>query len=312
MGGKLAVSNDAGRSLPQSIERARLAERLGFDSIWSSQLPPSRDTPLVLAAYAGATSRIGLGTSVLPIYTRHPTAMAQMALSLDELSSGRFLLGIGVSHKVTVEDMWGLRLEHPVEAMREYLTIVRSLVTEGSVAFQGEHFTARSAYTAPRRAELPIYISALSPRMLELAGELADGVSLWMCGPAYIRDEVVPRVRAGREKAGKALDGFEVMAAVPVSLTSNRSAALESFRQTATRYASLPYYRKALDKCFDDMTDSPNDRILDELAGIGDEKVVQAAVERYREAGVTMPLIGHHGSHEGAAKFEDTLEAVAG
>src|SRR5438270_7116133 len=108
MGGKLAVSNDAGRSLPQSIERARLAERLGFDSIWSSQLPPSRDTPLVLAAYAGATSRIGLGTSVLPIYTRHPTAMAQMALSLDELSSGRFLLGIGVSHKVTVEDMWGL------------------------------------------------------------------------------------------------------------------------------------------------------------------------------------------------------------
>ena len=113
-------------------------------------------------------------------------------------------------------------------------------------------------------------------------------------------------------KAGKALDGFEVMAAVPVSLTSNRSAALESFRQTATRYASLPYYRKALDKCFDDMTDSPNDRILDELAGIGDEKVVQAAVERYREAGVTMPLIGHHGSHEGAAKFEDTLEAVAG
>jgi F420-dependent oxidoreductase-like protein len=311
MGRRLAVSIDAGRSLPTSIERARLAERLGYDSIWSSQLPPARDTSLVLAAYAAATSRIGLGTAVLPVYTRHPTAMAQMALTLDEFADGRFQLGMGVSHKITVEGMWGLRLEHPVEAMREYLTIVRSLVTTGSVSFEGEHFTARTAYTAPRRAELPIHISALSPRMLELAGELADGVSLWMCAPGYIRAEVLPRVRAGREKAGKTLDGFEVIAAVPVSLTSNREAALEGFRKTAIAYASLPYYRKALDKSFTDMSDSPSDRILDELAGIGDEKVVRAAVDRYREAGVTLPIIGQYGGHEGAAKFEDTLEALA-
>jgi len=311
MNGRLAVSIDAGRSLPSSVERARVAEGFGYDSIWSSQLPPARDTSLVLAAYACATSSIGLGTAVLPIYLRHPTAMAQMAVTLDELSGGRFRLGIGVSHKVTVEGMWGLRLEHPVEAMREYLTIVRSLATEGSVSFQGEHFTARTAYTAPRRPELPIYISALSPRMLELAGELADGVSLWMCAPGYIRDEVMPRVGAGRKKAGKPLDGFEVMAAVPVSLTTDRAAGLEGFRQTATMYASLPYYRKALDKTFADMSDTPNDRILDELAGIGDERAVKATLERYREAGVTLPIIGHYGGHAGAAKFEETLEALA-
>ena len=311
MVGRLAVSIDAGRSLPSSIERARLAESLGYDSIWSSQLPPARDTSLVLAAYAAATSRIGLGTAVLPIYTRHPTAMAQMALTLDELSGGRFQLGLGVSHKVTVEGMWGLRLEHPVEAMRDYLTIVRSLATTGSVSFEGAHFTARVAYTAPRRPELPIHISALSPRMLELAGELADGVSLWMCAPGYIRDEVVPRVRAGREKAGRTLAGFEVMAAVPVSLTTDRQAAREAFRKTATMYALLPYYRKALDKSFADMSDSPNDRILEELAGIGDEKAVRATVERYREAGVTLPIVGHYGGHEGAARFEETLEARA-
>jgi alkanesulfonate monooxygenase SsuD/methylene tetrahydromethanopterin reductase-like flavin-dependent oxidoreductase (luciferase family) len=147
--------------------------------------------------------------------------------------------------------------------------------------------------------------------MLELAGELADGVSLWMCAPTYIRDEVVPRVQAGRERAGKTLAGFEVMAAVPVSLTSDRAAALEAFRPTATRYASLPYYRKALDKTFADMSDSPSDGILDELAGIGDEKAVRATVERYREAGVTLPIIGHYGGHEGAAKFEETLEVLA-
>jgi len=119
MAHRLGVSFDAGSSLAPAIERAKVAEHLGYDSIWASQLPPARDTPLVLASYAAATSRIGLGTAVMPIYTRHPTAMAQMALTLDEISGGRFRLGIGVSHQVTVESMWGLRLVHPVEAMRE-------------------------------------------------------------------------------------------------------------------------------------------------------------------------------------------------
>jgi alkanesulfonate monooxygenase SsuD/methylene tetrahydromethanopterin reductase-like flavin-dependent oxidoreductase (luciferase family) len=245
---------------------------------------------------------------VLPIYTRHPTAMAQMALTLDEISGGRFRLGIGVSHQVTVESMWGLRLVHPVEAMREYLGIVRSLVSTGSVSFAGQHFTAHTAYTAPRREDLPIIVSALSPRMLELAGELADGVSLWMCAPDYVRDFVVPALRKGREKAGRTMDGFEVEAAVPVSLTTDRAASLESFRAVAARYASLPFYRKALDRTFPDMSDEPNDAILTALAGIGDLAEVQRTIERYRAAGVTLPVIGPFGG----AGFEATLEALAG
>jgi F420-dependent oxidoreductase-like protein len=306
---RLGVSYDAGSSLAPSIERAKLADHLGYDSLWASQLPPARDTPLVLATYAAATQRIGLGTSVLPIYTRHPTAMAQMALTLDEISGGRFRLGIGVSHQVTVESMWGLRLIHPVEAMREYAGIVRALVTTGSVSIAGEHFTAHTAYTAPRRADLPIIISALSPRMLELAGEIADGVSLWMCAPDYIRDVVVPTVRKGREKAGKSLDGFEVEAAVPVCLTTDRTAGLAAFRPTVERYASLPFYRKVLDKTFPDMSDSPNDRILEALAGIGDIAEVRATIERYREAGTTLPVLGPFGGQEGAG-FQATLEAL--
>ena len=308
MPGRLGVSFDAGRTLPASIERAKLADHLGYDSVWSSQLPPARDTPLVLAAYAAATERIGLGTAVLPIYTRHPTAMAQMALTLDEISGGRFRLGIGVSHQVTVESMWGLRLVHPVEAMREYIGIVRSLVTTGAVSFAGEHFTAHTGYSAPRREDLPIIVSALSPRMLELAGELADGVSLWMCAPDYVRDVVVPTVRKGREKACRTMDGFEVEAAVPISLTTDRAASLESFRAVAARYASLPFYRKALDRTFPDMSDEPGDAILTALAGIGDQAEVESTIERYRAAGVTLPVIGPFGG----AGFEATLEALAG
>jgi len=308
---RLGVSFDAGSSLGSAVERARLADHLGYDSIWASQLPPARETPLVLATYAGATEKIGLGTAVMPIYTRHPTAMAQMALTIDEIAGGRFRLGIGVSHQVTVESMWGLKLAHPVEAMREYAGIVRALITTGSANADGEHFSAHAAYLAPRRPDLPILISALSPRMLELAGEIADGVSLWMCAPDYIRDHVVPRVRAGREKAGKPLEGFEIEAAVPVCLTTARAEGLAVFRQTAERYASLPFYRKVLDKTFPDMSDSPNDRILSALAGIGDLDEIRSTIERYRQAGTTLPVIGPFGGHEGAAGFKGTLEARA-
>lgn len=310
----LAVFNPAVKTLDESVLRAKMAERLGFKSVWTSQLPDARDAAVVLAAYANATERVTLGTGVLPIYTRHPTAMAQMAASLDELSGGRFILGIGISHKVTVEGMWGLRLDRPVEAMREYLHIVRTSVRDGSCSFEGEYFTARWGYTGPRRPEMPLMISALNPRMLEVAGELADGVVLWMCSPAYIRDHVVPAVTAARQKAGKSMDGFEIVTSVPVCLTTDRAAGLEVFRQTVARYASLPYYRKMMDASgFKEQLEAGeiSEEMLDELAGIGDEQRVRDAIERYREAGVTLPGAGPFGGHKGAKGFEPTLEASA-
>ncbi len=299
---RLAAFSPAVRTLDESVARARTAEHLGYESLWTTQLPPSRDASLVLAAYAAATERIKLGTGVLPIYTRHPTAMVQMAATLDEMSGGRFILGIGVSHKVTVEGFWGLLLEHPVEAMREYLTVVRTSIRDGGCAFEGRFFTARWTYAAPRRADLPIMISALNPRMLELAGELADGVVLYMCGPGYIKEVVMPALEAGRAKAGKSLDGFEIVATFDACLTSDRAAALEVYRKTLDRYSALPYYRKAMEAGGFD---------AGELAGIGDESQVRAAVARLRESGVTLPGVGPFGGHDGAKGFEATLEAAA-
>lgn len=312
---RLAVFNNATRTLDESVARAKLAEQLGFESVWVTQLPDARDASIVLSAYAAATQWVRLGTGVLPMYTRHPTAMAQMAATLDELSGGRFVLGIGISHKVTVESMWGLKLERPVDAMREYLTILRSSLRDGAASVDGELFTARWSYSGPRRAELPIMISALNPRMLELAGELADGVVLWMCSPGYIRDSVLPGVKAGLAKAGRSLAGFEIVAAVPVSLTTDRAGAQQVFRQTVQRYANLPYYRKMMDASgfkTELETGEVSDEMLDELAGIGDQARVRAAIERYREAGATLPVVGPFGSHKGAAGFESTLEAAAG
>ncbi len=299
---RLAAFSPAVRTLEESISRAQAAERLGYESVWTTQLPDARDASLVLAAYAANTERIGIGTAVLPIYTRHPTAMVQMAAALDELSGGRFILGMGISHRVTVEGMWGLKIASPVDAMREYLAVVRASLRDGGCSLDGRHFSAHWSYSGPRRPELPIMISALNPRMLELAGEMADGVVLYMCPPSYIEQHVVPAVRAGRDKAGKSLDGFEIVAAVDCCVTSDRAAALEVYRNTLNRYGSLPFYRKAMESGRFD---------AEELAAIGDEGQVRAAIRRYRDAGATLPGVGPFGRHKGAAGFEATLEAAA-
>src|SRR5256886_5238629 len=312
---RLAALNNAVRTLEESVARAKEAERLGYESVWVTQLPDARDAALVLAAYAAATQRVRLGTGVLPIYPRHPTAMAQMAASLNELSNGRVILGIGVSHKVTVEGMWGLKLEHPVEAMREYPSIVRSRLDEGAAPGDGKHFSAHWTYSAPRRGNLPIMLSALSPHMLELAGEVADGGVLWMCGPAYIRDVVIPHVTAGRQKAGKSIEGFEVGGPLQLCLNVRPGGAGAGVRDGLRRHQKLPLYRRVMDASgFADelAAGTVSDRMIDELSALGDASRLKESLRRFREAGVTLPCVFPIGGHDGAAGYVPTLEAAAG
>ncbi|HUE67626.1 MAG TPA: LLM class flavin-dependent oxidoreductase [Candidatus Acidoferrum sp.] len=294
---RIAAFSPAVRTLEESVNRARLVEKYGYESLWTTQLPTARDATLVLAAYASATQRVKLGTGVLPIYTRHPTAMVQMAATLDELSGGRFILGLGVSHRVTVEGMWGLQLVSPVDAMREYLTIVRSSVRDGACSFEGKYFTAQWSYLGPRREDMPILISALNPRMLELAGELADGVVLYMCAPRFIEEHVMPYLKTGRERSGRSMDGFEIVAAVDACVTSDRGAALETYQKTLDRYAALPFYRRAMEA---------GGFNADVLAAIGHAQQVRDAIARYREVGVTLPGVGPF-----AGRFEETIAAAA-
>jgi F420-dependent oxidoreductase-like protein len=308
----LGASISPARDLEGAIQRVQRAEALGYESVWINQLPHTRDAGVVLADYARSTSRVGLGTSVLPIYTRHPTAMAQLGATVDELSGGRFRLGIGLSHRITVEQFWGLKLEEPVLAMREYVEILRSTFRTGAADFTGKHFSAHWQYSGPRREDLPIVIAALGPRMLEQAGEIADGVALWMCSPGYIEQEVVPRVRRGREKAGKTLDGFLIAASLAICLTDDVPAALEAFRPTADMYSNLPFYRRALEGGGyreDLAAGEPTDRMLRDLAGIGDENVVRATVRRYRDAGANLPVVGPF-SAPGSAGVNAAFEAA--
>jgi len=253
---------------------------------------------VLLAAYAAATTRVGLGNGVVPVYPRHPVAMAQSALTLNEVSGGRFRLGIGVSHKTSMEAMLGLRLVEPLAVMREYVAVLRGALGAGS-EFEGRHYRVRWAMAVPTRPPAPpIYLAALSVKMLELAGEIADGVVLWLCPPAYVRDVAVPALERGRRRAGKPLVGFEVVAAVPLAVTDDRAAAMAAFRAELKRYLEQPFYRAMMQAAglgdgvtaFDRGGEAP-ESLADALGGIGDARAARAYVEAYRKAGVTLPAV---------------------
>ena len=307
--------------LATTIELVRRAEALGYDSAWVTH-GLGRDGFLVLAAYAQATERIGLGTGVVPIYPRHPVVMAQEASTLMEVSAGRFRLGIGLSHRPSMVDALGLDMGEPLAVMREYLEVLRAAL-HGQATFEGRYYRVRwtGAFRAPAP---PVLLAGLAPPMLELAGELADGVVLWLCSPAYLRDVAVPALARGRARAGKPLEGFEVVAPVPLAVTADHAGVTRLFREELVRYLSLPYYRTMFRASgFEDAlrafdrdrapgrdADAVPPALVDALGAIGDARRARAEIEAYRAAGATLPVVRPIGPPE-APHAEGTLEAVA-
>ena len=201
----------AGKSIDTALGRAARAEELGYESIFVTHIS-GRDSITLLTGYAGRTSRVKLGTGVIPIYARTVCNMAQSFATLDDLSGGRAIAGLGVSHKPVVEHWFGQSIDKPLREMREYVGVVRAIL-RGEDPPQGETFGSAFHFMGfEPRADIPIQLAGLSPGMLRLAGEIADGVVLWLCTPEYIRDVVVPTVAEGRAKAGRTLDGFEIVA----------------------------------------------------------------------------------------------------
>jgi len=313
-----------GRSLETSLQRVESAEGLGYHSIYTTHVA-ARDSVTTLMAYAARSERVRLGTGVMPIYSRTPVATAQAFATLDEFSGGRAVIGLGVSHRPVVEGWYGQRIGKPVTEMREYATIVRAII-RGEDPPAGDTFTSGFRFMGyGARPDLPIYVAGLSPGMVQLAGEVADGVILWLCNPDYIRDVVVPAAREGRERAGLSLDGFDVVAAVPSAVTSEPEDARARLREELLPYFSLPFYRTMLERSgygediagFDQGLESGaapaataaiSDRFLARLAAIGTPAEAAECVRSYRDAGATSPCVGAIGRTD----FDATLGSLAG
>jgi alkanesulfonate monooxygenase SsuD/methylene tetrahydromethanopterin reductase-like flavin-dependent oxidoreductase (luciferase family) len=216
----------------------------------------------------------------------------------------------------------GQQIGNPTTEMREYIGIVRAILA-GEPPPPGERWSSTFAFIGfTPRPDIPIYQAALSPAMLRLAGEISDGVLLWATPSQYVRDVVIPEVTAGRARVGKSLEGFEILAAVPSSVTEDRDAALAGIRMELHRYFGLPFYRAmfeaagfaadvaAYDAAAGDVEAQKraiSEDFIDHLGAIGDGDDVRRGVRRYVEAGVTNPVLtGISGTD-----YDATLRAVA-
>ena len=314
---RTALFLNPGVDLGQALALARRADALGYESLWVTH-GVGRDALLVLSAYAHVAPRVGLGTGVIPIYPRHPALLAQEALTLSEISGGRLRLGIGVSHRPSMEAALGLEMGRPLEVMREYLAVLRAALT-GKVDHQGARYRVVWQSGLPGLPSAPpVLLAGLSPKMLELAGEIADGAVLWLCAPGYIRDQALSAIGRGRERSGKSLEGFEIVAAVPAALTVDRVAGQALFKAELARYLTLPFYRAMLEhsgfsadlSAYDraQRPDAISDRLASALCAVGDFNTISAFVAAHRDAGVTLPALRPIGFPD-APHYMPTVEA---
>jgi 5,10-methylenetetrahydromethanopterin reductase len=273
---KLGIFYGGTNEVAGQVDTVVQAENDGFDSLWMGQVF-GPDVMTVLALAGQKTSRIQVGTSVVPTYTRHPHVMAQQALTTHAATNGRFNLGLGLSHHTVVEGMWGLSYERPGVNMKEYLSVVMPLVNDGSVDFSGDFYRVRANLQIPVPKPMPVLIAALAPMMLRLAGELADGTITWMSGPKTLESHIVPRMTKAASGAGRPAP--RVVAGVPIAVVDDVDAAREKAARAFRVYGSLPNYMRVLEK---EGVEGPAD-----IAIVGDEAECERRIKDFASVGVT-------------------------
>ncbi|MBW2282566.1 MAG: TIGR03564 family F420-dependent LLM class oxidoreductase [Deltaproteobacteria bacterium] len=263
-------------SLDEAIASARQAEADGFDSYWLPNIF-GLDALTALAVLGRETDRIELGSDVVPVHPRHPLAMAQQALTAQVASGGRLTLGLGVSHKLVVEGMFGGSYDRPARYMREFLSVLNPLLDGQPTRFDGEVLKAMGAIRIPGATAPRVMIAAMGPHMLDLAGAMTDGTLLAWTGEKTIAGYVAPRLRAAADKAGRPAP--RIGTALPICVTDDESAARERIAEGFKMYDGLPSYRGMLDR-------EGVARVAD-VAVVGSEDAVRERLASLESAGVT-------------------------
>ncbi len=276
---KIGVTSGAAAAncLEGVIARAKELEARGFPTMWMVQAF-GHDAINALSIAGRETKTIELGTSVVPIHPRHPVALAQQALTAATASGGRFTLGIGLSHKVMIEDMLGLSYEKPARHMREYLAVLGPLLKGERVSYAGEQYKVNvSVNIAEAPKPVSVLLAALGPVMLNLAGAQADGTITWLTGLNTLEKHVVPAITKAAHEAGRPAP--RIVAGLPILLTNDAGAARETLAKALKFYDAMPSYRAMLDR---EGAVSAAD-----VAIVGGENVLDDAIARLKDIGIT-------------------------
>jgi len=273
------------RTVADTLAVIRRADEAGVAAAWLTTGGVGPDGLTILAVAATQTTRIKLGTAIVPTFPRHPLAVVQQAVVLGQLARGRFRLGIGPSHRPSIEGTYGIPFERPLEHLREYTTILRQALQNGTVDFEGRRFRVHAR--VPEPPNLPVLVSALRPASYELAGEIADGAISWVTPAPFLRDVARPALLAGAAKRTDGRRPLLVGHAFAV-VSQDESAVLQTARERLAVYARLPFYQEMFAAAgFPEARQATlSDTLLKDIVLFGDENAVRAGVRRYLDAGL--------------------------
>jgi len=279
----LMVGPERGRYATK-IERMQAdvlwAEAAGLSTAWIPQIPDEFDALTAVALVGAASSRVEIGTAVVPVQPRHPIALAQQALSTQAVCGGRLTLGLGVSHHWIIDEMLGLPYEKPVATMRCYLDVLdQALAGPGHVDVENELFHVHNPLDVTDVAPTPVMLAALGPAMLQLAGERTDGTILWMADERAIASHVAPKITAAAAVAGRPAP--RIVAGVPVCLCldSEVDAAVERTNRVLAEAEVSPNYQRLLD--------AGDARQVGDILAAGSESTVEKRLQAFVDAGAT-------------------------
>ena len=324
----LRLGNESQLSVADIQSLGALAEEHGYGEVWMTE-GAGRDSLTQLTAIATATSRIGLGAGILPMFSRTPLVTAMSSAGLAAVSDGRFILGLGVGNRPATENGHGVAYSQPMEHLKDLVYIVRGLLRGEEVSRQGKAITVSGATLgdAAPNGRVPIYIAALGPRMLRLAGEVADGVLLSWTAASYLR-QAIQLVRDGATKAGRDPSEVEISGYLRVAVTDDLAAGRASLQREIARYAGGAHYRSYFQNTgFDaemagaqvarDHDDNPvmaaaiGENMQSELGVVGPAEVCRARIEELRAMGLTKPVIAPLTVGDIKASYERTIKALA-
>ena len=298
--GTMVAETGGAQALGKLADQLRRAADDGFASAWMSNIF-GLEALTALAVAGSQVPGIELGTAVIPTYPRHPAVLAQQALTVAlALGPGRLALGIGLSHKIVIEDMYGYSFDRPARHMSEYLSVLLPLLNGTAVSVDGSTLSAHIGLSTPKAGRVPVLLAAMAPRMLDLAGEQTDGTVLWMTGTATVRDYVVPAISAAASAAGR--PSPRVVCALPVCVTDDPAAVRASATDELAIYGQLPSYRAMLDR---EGAAGPGD-----VAIAGDEDAVAAQILALADAGATDFVAVELAGAEDRKRTRNLLKAV--